>query len=172
MSHEPKNWAIDYSRPEFKTMFANYGLTAMSAISLEKTILLLIAAIDNLGKGDLPKEYLHKYLQKHRRKTLGNLIRELKKKLKIPSELENDLEQARQHRNKTIHHFFVEHYDTLILPKGPILLSAKLKPIRDLFTEAQDKIDQILELISKDLSKPLNEISSEIKKLLKHKKSG
>jgi hypothetical protein len=45
---------LDYSRPEFKTMFANYGLTAIAAVSLEKSIILLIAAIDNLCvKGDV-----------------------------------------------------------------------------------------------------------------------
>jgi hypothetical protein len=162
---------IDYSRPEFKTMFANYGLTAMAAISLEKTILLLIAAIDSIGKGYQSEKDLHANLQKHIKKTLGQLVEELKKRIIISSELEDVLKQARQHRNKTIHHFFFINYDTLILPNGPTLLSDKLKPIRDLFAEIQNKIDQILELISKELSKPLNEISPEVKKLLKHQKN-
>lgn len=53
---------IDYSQPGYKEMFANYGLTAIAALSLEKALLLLVAAIDNLGNGNLPKEKLFQRL--------------------------------------------------------------------------------------------------------------
>lgn len=43
---------IDYSQPGYKEMFANYCLTAIEALSLEKSLLLLTAAIDNLGNGN------------------------------------------------------------------------------------------------------------------------
>lgn len=160
---------LDYSRPDFKTMFANYGLTAIAALSLEKSLLLLMAAIDNLGKGQFPKEVLHAYLQKYRKKTMGNLIDELKARIRFSLSLESDLEKARVNRNQIIHHFFVDEYETMVLPNGPTLLSNQLRPIRDLFVSIHSQVDQLLGVISAELSKPRTDISPDVKKMLKGK---
>lgn len=161
----------DYSRSDFKTMFANYGLTAISAVALEKSLLLLMAVIDNLGKGNFPKELLHDYLKKHHKKTIGSLIKEIKKRINISSDLEMKLEKARIYRNQFIHHFFMDEYETMDIPNGPTILSNKLRPIRDFFVEVHLEIDALIGAIGADLSKPRNEISSRVRKLLKSNRS-
>jgi hypothetical protein len=162
---------LDYSRPDFKTMFANYGLTAIAAVSLEKSLLLLMASIDNLGNGHLPKEALHSYLNKYRKKGIGPLIDELKKRIHFPDGLEAKLEKARSERNLVIHHFFTDEYETVILPNGPTLLSSRLRPIRNFFAEVHSEVDHLLELISAELSKPRDQIAAPIKRMLKGKRA-
>ena len=157
---------LDYSRPEFKTMFANYGLTAVAALGLEKLIMLLIAAIDNIGRGDLPKEMLHKYLQQHRKKPLGVLVKELEKRVILSPDLKTDLQRALSDRNMIIHHFFIDKYETMLLDEGPSRLSNQLRPIRDSFVAVQSKIDDLLGLVSGELNRTRSEMNPEIRKLL------
>ena len=166
---------IDYSQPGYKEMFANYGLTAIAALRLEKTLMLLVAAIDNLGNGNLPKERLHEYLENSgsgkpiKTRTMGNLIKEVNRRITISLALEADLEKANAWRNYVIHHFFMDEYDTLVLPSGPIALGNKLRPIRDLFVRLQSEVDGHLSKICDELRKPKTEICQEVRMLLKGK---
>lgn len=167
--------SIDYSQPGYKEMFANYGLTAMAALSLEKTLLLLVAAIDNLGNGNLPKEKLHEYLvnsesgKPMKKKTMGDLIREVTSRINISLALEADLKEANKSRNYIIHDFFVDKYETLASPSGPITLSNELRPVRDLFFRIQTEIDHQLSKVCDELRKPQEEISQNLRMLLKEK---
>jgi hypothetical protein len=92
---------IDYSQPGYKEMFANYGLTAIAALALEKSHLLLTVAIDNLGNESLPKKMLHEYLESSqnekpmKKKEMGKLIKEVKTRLYISASLEADFDKAR-----------------------------------------------------------------------------
>jgi hypothetical protein len=160
---------LDYSRPEFKTMFANYGLTAIAALALEKLVMLLIAAIDNIGKGDLPKEVLHESLQKYRKQPLGFLITELEKRILLTPDIKTGVAKALIDRNMIIHHFFVDEYETMLLDEGPKLLSNRLGPIRDSFVAVHSKIDDLLGLVSAELNKTKNEMNQDVRKLLTEK---
>ena len=160
---------LDYSRPSFKTMFANYGLTAIAALSLEKTILLLIAAIDNLGKGHFPKETLHDHLRKFKRKPMGDLIKELKRRINIENSLSKRLDKACKDRNQIIHNFFTDEYETMVFPNGPTILSNKLRPIRDYIASVHSEMDGLLGIFSAELSKPKKEVDGKVKKMLKGK---
>ncbi|OGW50902.1 MAG: hypothetical protein A2V62_09370 [Nitrospirae bacterium RBG_19FT_COMBO_58_9] len=148
-------------------MFANYGLTAIEALSLEKTLLLLIAAIDNLGKGNHPKEVLHEYLKSNSKKTMGFLIGEVKKRMNLPPSLEANLKKAVTDRNHIIHHFFMDEYEIMILPNGPTILSSKLRPIRDFFATVHSEVDELVGLVIAELRKPKNEISQNVRNMLK-----
>jgi hypothetical protein len=134
---------IDFSQPGYKEMFANYGLTAMAAIGLEKTIWLLITAVDNLGSGKVSDiQEIQKQLEQHKCKPLGPLIKALHKRLEVNIELSNDLKNARKKRNFIIHHFFTERIDNL--NNKPNELSNELRPIRDFFPDTTSKIDALL----------------------------
>ncbi len=164
---------IDYSQPGYKEMFANYGLTAVAALSLEKSLLLLTGAIDNLGNGNLPKEMLQGYLEIPRnnpmqqKKTMGKLVDEVNRRINLPPSLEANLKKAVTDRNHVIHHFFMDEYEIMILPNGPTILSNKLRPIRDFFAAVHSEIDELLGLVIAELRKPKNEISPNIRNMLK-----
>ncbi|MCL4456537.1 MAG: hypothetical protein M1406_03905 [Nitrospirae bacterium] len=158
--------SIDYSQPGYKEMFANYGLTAISALSLEKAIWLLITAIDNLGKGTiLDINEIQKQLKEHKRKPMGPLIINLQKRIEINNELLVILDEAKERRNYIIHHFFVERVDNL--RNDPSALSNELHPIRDLFCDAHSKIDSLLERIIAEMHKPFDQVNPEIRRILK-----
>jgi len=158
---------VDYSQPGYKEMFANYGLTAIEALRLERTLLLLIAAIDNLEKGNHPKEVLHDYLKINSKNSMGALIGEVKKRMNLPPSLEANLKKALTDRNHIIHHFFMDEYESMSLPNGPNILSNKLCPIRDFFAAVHSEIDELVGLVIAELRKPKNEISQNVRNMLK-----
>jgi len=164
---------IDYSQPDYKEMFANYGLTVIAVFSLEKSLLFLTAAIDNLGNGSLPKGKIHEYLESlyckppMKKKTMGKLFNEVKMRLHIPVSLEADLEKANDMHKHVIHHFFIDEYETLSLDTGPIALSEQLLPVRDFFLMLQSEVDRFLSVVCNELKKPKNEISQELRSMLK-----
>lgn len=145
---------IDYSQPGYKEMFANYGLTAIAALSLEKAIWLLVTAIDNIGRGTVVDiNEIQKQLKEHKRKPMGALIRDLQERIEINSELLNILNEAKEKRNYIIHHFFVERVNNL--RNDPSALSNELRPIRDFFCYAHSIIDSLLEKIIAEMHKPI-----------------
>lgn len=142
---------LDYSRPGYMEMFANYGLTALSAQALEKTLLLLFASIECLDLGQVSGDNLHAVLDKHNRNTLGNLISALRRKVDFPEDLEVDLISALKKRNFVMHEFFIGKFDLMRLAGSPMTLSAELRPMRDLFDRVRERIDVILEVIEKQV---------------------
>jgi len=97
--------AIDYSQPGYKEMFANYGLTALAAQALEKTLLLLLAAVHCLEAGKVSKNDLHEILDKHDRKTLGQLVNALRSQVAFPQDLEAAISLSLEKRNYVIELF-------------------------------------------------------------------
>lgn len=105
-----------------------------------------------------------------RKKSMGNLIDEVSKRINIPPLLEANLKKAVTDRNHIIHHFFMDEmdeYETMILPNGPTILSNKLRPIRDFFAAVHSEVDELVGLVIAELRKPKNEISPNVRNMLK-----
>ncbi len=156
---------IDYSQPGYKEMFANYGLTAIAALSLEKTIWLLVTAIENLGKNSVSIEEIKQQIGKHKKKPMGPLIGALLLKIEISPHIIKDLKGARDKRNFIIHHFFTDRVDNL--RTDATLLSNELRPIRDFFTSIHTKVDTLLGEVIGEMNKPFERIKPELRKRLK-----
>ena len=77
-------------------------------------------------------------------RAMGELIREVSSRMNISEALEADLKAANKSRNYIIHDFFVDKYETLASPSGPVTLSNELRPVRDLFLRIQTEIDHHL----------------------------
>lgn len=163
--------AIDYSRPGYKEMFANFGLAALAAQALEKTVLLLLAGIECLDASKVSKDDLHAILDKHDRKTLGQLMTALRQKVDFPKDLESDLYCALEKRNYVMHEFFLVKLDFIRLAESPEILNAELRPIRDLFVDVQGRIDLILEIVQKQIGVPGMILDQQAKQLFKRYKS-
>jgi hypothetical protein len=158
---------LDYSQPGYMEMFANYGLTALSAQALEKTLLLLFASIECLDVGQVSGDNLHAVLDKHSRNTLGHLINALRSKVDFPEDLEADLISALKKRNFVMHEFFLGKFDLIRLAGSPMTLSAELRPMRDLFDRVRERIDVILEVIQKQSGISGEELDPQAKLLVK-----
>lgn len=158
---------IDYSQPGYKEMLANFGLTALAAQSLEKTLLLLLAAVECLEAGKVEKDEIHEVLDKHHPKPMKRLINALRTKVAFPQDLEDDLERALQRRNYVMHDFFLDGFDIQRLARSPEKMSEELRPMRDLFDNVQSRIDAILEIIQKQFGVPRTKLDQHARQLLK-----
>lgn len=157
---------IDYSQPGYKEMFANYGLTAFGAQAMEKTLFLLLAAVECLEARKVSKSELYKVFDRHDRKTLGRLIDALRKKIPIAQNLDDDLNHALDKRNYVVHNFFLDRWDNqrLITPEQ---MSEELRPIRDLFDDVKNRIDDILGIVQRQFEVPNAKLDQQAKKMLK-----
>jgi hypothetical protein len=159
--------AIDYSNPGYKEMFANYGLTALAAQAIEKSLLLLLSAVECLEVGKVSKRDLHNVFEKHDRKTLGQLITALRKKVAFPQPLEDNLCLALEKRNYVMHDFFLNRFDITRLQGSPEKMSEELRPIRDLFHDVQERTDTILETMQKKFGVSAAKLDQQARQLLK-----
>jgi len=162
---------IDYSQLGYKEMFANYGLTALAAQALEKTVLLLLAGVECLEMSQISEVDLHDALDKHDRETLGRLIRALRDKVAFPQALETDLQTALERRNYVMHDFFLLRFDSRRLSESPEKLSEELRPIRDLFDDVQNRVDTIIATIQHQVGVSEAKLDEDAKRLLKRFRS-
>ena len=158
---------IDIQQPGYKEMFANYGLTALAAQALEKTLFLLLAAVECLETGKVEKTELHEVFDQHNRKPMSRLIEALRTKVAFPQDLEDDLNRALGKRNYVMHDFFLSGFDIGRLAGSPEKLSEELRPMRDLFDNVQSGVDAILETIQKQFGVPRTKLDQQARQLLK-----
>lgn len=142
---------IDYSKPEYKTMFANYGLTMLSAQGLEKRLLILIAADYALNKKFDPVQSLYLTIYEYNEETLGQLIGRVKETINVPENLKVDLSKAQKERNYLAHHFFVDLHALEHRMEFPDELNLQMKGMKALFDRLSSEIDNVIGLLVKHL---------------------
>jgi hypothetical protein len=148
-------------------MFANYGLTALAAQCLEKTVLILFIAIECIEKKKSSAQDLWNIIDIDK-STLGTLVKILKKKGEIPQELQPDLDYAVDRRNYVMHNFFlnkINRFDNSLLKPSPQKISDELLPIRDLLDNVQTRVDLILADKVKQLEVSEGKLVQEVERL-------
>jgi len=139
---------IDYSQPEWETLFARYGLTAHAAQVLEKMLLFLLACVhcqaqEQRASGDLPT-----FLNQNKRIRVGEIIKALKQKMPtFPPGLDTDLLNVFNERNDVIHHFFLDRFDGQSWARPPEQMGRELRPICDRLKSLQDRVEALLDQI-------------------------
>jgi hypothetical protein len=136
---------IDYSRPEWRTLFANYGRTAHAAQVLEKTLLLLLASVHCQKEGKRLPSDLHAFLDSNKRKRVSAIIKTLKQQLPFPPDLDTDLQEVFQRRNDVIHHFFLDSFDGRNWARPPEHMDRELRPICERLRSLQDRVEALFE---------------------------
>ena len=121
---------IDYSHHEWRTLFANYGLTAHAAQMLEKTLLLLWAGVHCRKERKRVPSDLHAFLEQHKRNPVGEIIKALKQQSPFPPDLATDLRKVFKQRNDVIHHFFFDSFDGRNWATPPEQMDRELRPRR------------------------------------------
>ena len=145
---------IDYSQPEWETLFAHYGKTAPAAQVLEKTLLLLLGCVHCRDKGEYVPGDLTAFLAKpkHKRMLVGQVIEALKKKLPMSPDLATDLQKVFWQRNDVIHHFFLDSFDGQDWARPPAQMDQELKPIYLRLKRLQDSVNALLEQIQREVA--------------------
>ena len=134
-----------------KEIFAWFGAAVyyVQCFEVELTILLCYCAI--FKDKNLAPENMEEIDTKLSKKTLGFLIKELKKHLEIAPELENLLNKYLQKRNYLIHHYFYENSMRMLSCSARGKMLNELKSLSNTFKEA----NLIAEKMSKNLRKIL-----------------
>lgn len=150
-----------------KNMFANFGVAAMHAAFLEKTVLLLVVAANHLGEDHpIPASEVKAAIRKDNDKTFGQLIGLLKEKIHLEESLEGLIRTAKGKRDFLFHHFFFDRAE-VIDTGDPNILSAELMTLGEEFSSVRNQVDARLARIVRQLNLPMNEVDQEVIKLLK-----
>jgi hypothetical protein len=143
---------IDYSHPEWETLFANYGLTAHAAQILEKMLFILLGSVHCRDKGAYVPGDLTAFLTQHKRMLVGKVIEALQKRLPMSPELATELQEVFRQRNDVIHHFFLDRFDGQHWARPPAQMDQELKPIYLRLKGLQDCVDALLEQIQREVA--------------------
>jgi hypothetical protein len=156
---------FDYADPRYRTLFANYGLASLKAQVIEKQLSVLIATIDHLGIMTFDVLGFRLILDQDKR-TMGNLIRILTKKIVIPSELQGTLETTLEERNYLIHRFFITKGLELGLIDSIPVMNNEVISIGNNLGKTIEMLDHVMEDIQSKVDIPMLEIEEKAKLLL------
>jgi hypothetical protein len=139
---------FDYSQPEWRTLFANYGRTAHTAQLLEKTLLILLGAVVCRKQDKQFDSALRDFLTQNRRKRVRAVINALKEEMPtFPPGLDTDLLKAFDARDKVIHHFFFDSFEGESWARPPEQMDRELRPICERLRSLQNRVDALLEYV-------------------------
>lgn len=160
---------FDIYRVGMKEMFANYGLAMLRASFVEKALMVLLVAINRIGKHEVSPDDIHSVIFADNDKTFGQLLNKLKTKINLATDLEEEIKQAVSKRNFLAHHFFFQNRENLI-SGDPGILSRELQEAGDFFLSVHPKIDELLTIFLKRFNIPYENMDDEVAKLVSKKR--
>ena len=131
----------DYDDP--KEVYAFFGLAFYRAQVLEQGIVNLAVALHAKGVGSLTMGDVLDLYHGIEGKTFGSVLNAARKLTSIPAVIDADLEQARLHRNRLAHVFFVEHSEHLLTAAGRRTMIDELRIMLGFLIRVDEAFDEI-----------------------------
>lgn len=131
----------DYEDP--KEVFAFFGLAAYSAQLIEQGLSNLFVGLHVVYKKKPTWNDVRLMFENADKKTLGRLLKDVRKLVPFKSELEEELQKVLKKRNYLAHHFFVEHSEDFLHEKGRRQMIDELREIIAIFQVADPQIDEL-----------------------------
>lgn len=125
-----------------KDVYVHFGLASYMAQCLERSIAMVLVFVYGKGPTEITRIELDQVLSKTFRKTMGQLIKELKHKNNTDL-MEVEIDLALEKRNWLIHNYFYDRAGHFMTQDGRDLMIDELIEIRGLL----EKIDNFLEII-------------------------
>jgi hypothetical protein len=132
---------------EAKEVFAFFGLCSYSAQVLEQGLVNLAVALRVRGLTQLTGVNFDSLFHQMGKKTLGQLITDVRRQIQVSDELERAIEIALLDRNYLAHNFFVTHDIDFMSNSGRMKMIEELRQI----AERVRNVDRDLELITHPL---------------------
>jgi len=127
-----------------KEVFAFFGLCSYSAQVLEQGLVNLAVGLRALGLSQLTEEDFDSLFEKMGRKTLGQLIADVRPYVKVSAELEQAIVKVLNDRNYIAHTFFVNHDIYFMSDQGRVKMIDELR----LIMQHIRNVDRKLELMT------------------------
>lgn len=135
---------IDPESHQIREVSAHFGLAMYMAQVLERTLALALATVYGPGPGKLVRHQYDALLESNFQKTLGALVKKLRKSVPISEELEALLSESLRKRNWLAHNYFWERAVTFNKEDGRQSMIKELKAIVDYFERVDAKFSAII----------------------------
>ena len=129
---------------ENREVFARFGLAAYHAQCLEYELIGLLLLLKRVNMAVIDLEALLSTEQSLSKRTLGQLIYQLKSKISLDSTYEEMLTTALEKRNYLMHHFFHQHAYNIPVKSGQDLMIDELDEI----SYSLDNCDKMMQIIT------------------------
>lgn len=129
---------------ENREVFARFGLAAYHAQCLEYELIGLLLLIQRANMKVIDLEALLSTEQSLSKRTLGQLMSQVKSKINLDSKYEEMLTAALEKRNYLMHHFFNRHAYNIPVESGKTLMIEELDEI----SFSLDSCDKMIQIIT------------------------
>ena len=136
---------LDPESYRMREVYAYYGLTMYHIQCLERTLAILGATVYNSNADHITREQFDVILETNFKKTLGNLISNIKKSVDLPEDFEKKLADALEKRNFIAHNYFWKRAMKLSHTRGQEEILAELGQLSTYF----ENMDRELTLVQR-----------------------
>lgn len=127
-----------------REIYAYYGLTMYHIQCLEKTLAMLGAIVYNSNADHITREQFDAILETNFKKTLGQLIFNVKKSVNLPDDFEKKLVDALEKRNFVAHHYFWKRAMKFSHTRGQEEMLEELTQLSNYFEYIDRELDIVL----------------------------
>ena len=135
---------------QIKDVYAHFGVASYMAQCLERSIAMVLVFVCGKGPKEVTRAELDNVLNKTFKKTMGQLIRELRSE-GYPKAMESAIDLALEKRNWLIHNYFYDRAGHFLTPKGREVMINELIEVRLLFEEVDGFLEKIFDEKSREL---------------------
>ncbi len=128
---------------ENKEVYARFGLAVYFAQLTEYSLMTLMVASRLSQRGRMTRNEVNSLMQRASRKTLGILIRDLKRQIVVPGTLARDLYKAIDLRNRLVHRYFRDRAVEIVTPEGRAGMVEELDEWRDFLEGVNETLEGI-----------------------------
>ena len=146
---------FDFASEQIREVFARFGLALYQAQCLEKQIVMLLSGPYSPTPEKLTKGRIDDLMETGLDQTFGALVKELKRRTKLPIDIDDKLERSVKKRNWLSHHYWWDRASEFNTFAGRAKMIAELIDLAELFDELDGYFVKIEEewLIGRGLTK-------------------
>lgn len=135
---------LDGESERMRDIYAHFGLAVYYSQCIERTISIGLVTVFNIDVKNMTQEKFDDELGHNFKKTLGALLREVKKSKHIDDDFQAELSEVLDKRNWITHHYFWDRAVQMMGKEGQLSMINELNEIADRFHETDIMLMDIL----------------------------
>ncbi|MFO7729404.1 MAG: hypothetical protein R6V86_01435 [Spirochaetia bacterium] len=150
---------------EVKEVFAYFGLCMYNLQIFKQGCVNLAVALQIKGLTKLIEKDFDSLFDRMSKKTLGQLISDVRDYVNISTKLEEDMNKMLKNRNYIVHRFFVKHDIVFMSSNGRVEMIEELRGISGNVQVIDEKVELITHSLWKKLGLTAEVVQKELKKM-------
>src|SRR5665647_507557 len=140
-AYDNDNVTLDPESYRIREVYAYFGLTMYHIQCLERTLSMLGATVYNSNADHITRSQFDSILEVNFKKTLGQLIAQIKKSVDLSDSFENKLADALKKRNFLAHHYFWKRAMKFSHTRGQEEMLAELIQLSGYFKDVDRELE-------------------------------